>query len=323
METKLHNLRTGLILLIIVIIILAMLPIFPVPRSWFLYIFLFLIYFSMANMWNLLAGYSGLISLCPSAFVGLAGYTLAVVSWMGLPYYIGMILGSIVTAIFAILVSLPVFRLKGIYFAVGTLILPEILRFIFLLWNPVGQAIVGKGAGYTVKGIADLSQWQIYWFALTTAIASVLVLQYILNSKLGRGLAAIRDDEITADYIGINVFKLKLVVFVISAFLTGFAGTVMYIYSGYIEPASAFSPQWLITIMLATVIGGVGTREGPFVGTIIVILFFFILSRYAEISLIIQGVILIVIMLVAPKGIMGFIHKSKFYQFLLQLTSTR
>jgi branched-chain amino acid transport system permease protein len=313
--------REGLIPLIGVIVVLALFPIIGVPRVWLLYLFLFFIYLAMANMWNLLAGYSGLISLCPAAFVGLAGYTMTVMTWLGIPYYVGIIPGGIAAALFAVLISVPIFRMKGIYFTIGTLVLPEILKFVFLLWKPVGGAIHGRGAGYTVKGVAEVSQAQIYWSALAIGIISIFLMRYILRSKLGSGLAAIRDNDSTAASCGINVFNLKLCSFVIAAFVTGIAGAIFYIYQGYIEPASAFSIRWLITIMLATVIGGEGTEEGPIVGTIIVVFLYFFLARYAEISLIIQGVILIGIMLLAPQGIMGFMRKTGTYQSLLKFVT--
>ena len=313
------QLRVGLILWVAVIVVLALFPVIGVPRVWLLYLFLFFTYLAMANMWNLLAGYSGLISLCPGAFVGLAGYTLAVGTWLGLPYYVGIILGCIVAALFAILISIPVFRLKGIYFAIGTLVVPEILRFVFLLWKPVGEAIHGRGAGYTVK--AEVPFLHIYWFALAIGIASIFLMRYILRSKLGTGLAAIRDNDNTAASCGVNVFNLKLYSFVIAAFITGIAGAIFYIYQGYIEPASGFGIQWLITLMLATVIGGEGTEEGPIVGTIIVVFLYFLLARYAGISLIIQGIILVGIMLLAPQGIMGFLRKTRPYRSLLQLAT--
>jgi branched-chain amino acid transport system permease protein len=321
MKVTISQLRGGLILFIAVIVVLALFPVIGVPRVWLLYLFLFYIYLAMANMWNLLAGYSGLISLCPAAFVGLAGYTLAVGTWLGLPCYVGIIFGCIVAALFAILISIPVFRLRGIYFAIGTLVVPEILRFVFLLWKPVGGAIHGRGAGYTVKGAAEVPYSQVYWFALTIAITSLFLIRYILRSKLGTGLAAIRDNDSTAASCGINVFNLKLCSFVIAAFITGIAGTIFYIYQGYIEPTSAFGIQWLITLMLATVIGGEGTEEGPIVGTVIVVFLYFLLARYAGISLIIQGIILVGIMLLAPQGIMGSLRKTRTYQSLLQLAT--
>lgn len=306
--------------LAIVVVLLAILPFTGVPRVWFLYVFLFFTYLAMANMWNLLAGYSGLISLCPGAFVGLSGYTLAIVTWLGLPYYVGIILGTIVAGLFAVLISVPVFRMKGIYFAIGTLVVPEVLRFVFLLWRPVGGIIYGKGAGYTVKGVSEISQAQFYWFALAVGIVSIILMRYVLRSKLGLGLAAIRDNDGTAASSGVNVFNLKLSSFVISAAITGAAGGIFYMYQGYIEPVSAFNVRWLITIMLATVIGGEGTEEGPIIGTIIVVFLYFLLARYSEISLIIQGVILIGIMLLAPQGMVGILRKTRGYRFLMQFT---
>lgn len=321
MKFVIHRLRGGLIPIIAVIVILALFPVIGVPRVWLLYLFLFYIYLSMANMWNLLAGYSGLICLCPAAFIGLSGYTLTVMTWLGLPYYVGIIPGGIVSALFAVLISVPVFRMRGIYFAIGTLVVPEILRVVFLLWRPVGGVLDGGGRGYTVHGVAGVSQSQTYWSALAIAIISVFFMRYVLRSKLGWGLAAIRDNDNTAASSGINVFKLKLYSFVIAAFVFGIAGAIFYIYQGFIEPVSAFSLQWLIIIILSTVIGGEGTEEGPIAGTIIVIFMYFFLSRYAEISLIIQGIILIGIMLLAPEGIMGFARKTRIYQSLLKLSA--
>ena len=181
----------------------------------------------------------------------------------------------------------------------------------------------GLGRGYTVLGVADVSTAQVYWVALAVAIASIFLMRYILRSKLGTGLAAIRDSDSTAASSGINVFNLKLYSFVIAAFVTGLAGTIFYIYQGFIEPMSAFSIRWLITIILATVIGGEGIEEGPTVGTIIVVVLYFLLARYAQISLLIQGVILVGIMLLAPQGIMGTLRRTRTYRSLLQLATGR
>jgi branched-chain amino acid transport system permease protein len=174
-----------------------------------------------------------------------------------------------------------------------------------------------------VHGIIDVSRVQVYWYGLIIAVASIILMRYILRSKLGMGLAAIRDNDSTAASSGINVFRLKLSSFIIAAFVTGLAGTIFYIYQGYIEPTSAFSVRWLVTLMLAAVIGGEGTEWGPTVGTIIVVLLHFLLARYAEISLVIQGVILVVIMLLAPQGIIGSVGKSRAYRSLLQLATRR
>src|SRR5208283_1793693 len=122
----------------VMIIVLAALPLIGAPESWILYIFLFLVYLAMANMWNLLAGYAGLISLCQPAFLGLAGYTMTVGTWVGVPWWAGLIGCALVAALFALAISAAVFRLSGVYFAIGTLVVPEALRMVFYLWRPVG-----------------------------------------------------------------------------------------------------------------------------------------------------------------------------------------
>jgi branched-chain amino acid transport system permease protein len=317
------HLRGGLIPLVTVMVVLAVFPIVGVPQSWLLYLFLFFLYLAMANMWNLLAGYSGLMSLCQPAFIGLAGYTLVICTWIGVPFYVGIIAGAIIAAVFALLISIPVFRLSGIYFAIGTLVIPEALRIAFFLWRPVGGEMSGGGAGYMVKGVTGVSMAQFYWLAFVIGIASIFLMRLVLRSTLGLGLASIRDNDRAAASCGINVFKLKLYSFVIGAFMTGIAGGIFYIYQGYIEPSSAFNIRWTMIIMLATVIGGMSTEEGPIVGTAIVVFLHFLLARYAGISLLIQGIILVGIMLVAPYGIIGFLRKTRTYHSLLQLATRR
>ena len=318
-----NRMRGGVIPFVVFIVVLAVLPIIGMPRSWLLYLFLFFIYLSMANMWNLLCGYSGLISLCQPAFIGLAGYTLVIFAWQGFPIYLGMIIGAIVAALFALLISIPVFRLSGIYFAIGTLVVPEALKYLFLLWRPIGGSIHGGGAGYVLKGATEFSSNEVYWLALGIVTVSGLCMRIILRSSLGLGLAAIRDNDRCAASSGIGVFKLKLYSFIISAFITGIAGTIFYIYQAYIEPNSAFGVKWTMTLILATVIGGMSIEGGPIIGTVVVVFLHFLLARYAGISLLVQGTLLLIIMLLVPQGIMGFIRKTRTYRSLLHLATRR
>ena len=318
MGFKIPRLRIVSISLIALIVVLAMFPLIGAPRSWLLYVFLFFIYLAMANMWNLLAGYSGLTSLCQPAFLGLAGYTLAIGTWVGIPWWVGLMGGAFVAALFALLISIPVFRLSGIYFAIGTLVVPEALRLTFYLWRPVGGEMHGAGAGYMIKGIADVSMGQIYWFALIIGIGSIFFMGLILRSKLGLGLAAIRDNERTAASCGVNVFRLKLYTFIISAAITGLAGAIFYLNQGYIEPSATFNVRWTMTLLLATVIGGMRTEEGPILGTIVVVVLYFLLARYAGYSFLIQGAILVGIMLLSPQGIVGVLRHNRFYRSLIK-----
>lgn len=318
MGRTMPRLKRGWILFAALLIALAVLPVSGVPEAWLLYAFLYFVYLAAANMWNLLCGYSGLISLCQPAFIGIAGYTMAILTWIGFPFYLGILAGAVIAGAFAVLISIPVFRLSGIYFAVGTLVVPEALRIFFLLWRPVGGALHGGGAGYMVKGLGSLSMTHYYWFAFTVGIASIILMRIILSSKLGLALAAIRDNERTASGAGMNVFKLKLYSFVISAFVTGIAGAIFYVYQGYIEPSSSFSIGWTMTLILATVIGGINTEEGPIVGTAVVVFLLFLLAKYPGISLLIQGAILVCLMLLAPQGIVGTFRKYKGYQNLVR-----
>jgi branched-chain amino acid transport system permease protein len=302
-----------------VIAALAVLPLLGPPREWILYIFLFFIYLALANMWNLLCGYCGLISLCQTAFIGLAGYTLVVFTWKGLPISLGLLFSAVVAAGFAVLLSFPLFRLRGIYFAIGSLIVPDALRAVFLLWRPVGEKIHGKGAGYMIKGIENLSMTHIYWLAVLIGIGSVVIMRVVLSSKLGMGLAAIRDNDEAASSSGIDIFRLKLYAFIVSAVVSAFAGAAFFMFDGYIAPTGAFSMKWTMTMILATVIGGISTEEGPIVGAVILTFLHFALARYAGISLIIQGILLILIMLLAPQGIMGFLRKTRTYGYAARL----
>lgn len=323
MGFKIPRLRIVSISLIALIVVLAMFPLIGAPRSWLLYVFLFFIYLAMANMWNLLAGYSGLTSLCQPAFLGLAGYTMAIGTWVGIPWWVGLMGGAVVAALFALLISIPVFRLSGIYFAIGTLVVPEALRLTFYLWRPVGGEMHGAGAGYMIKGIGDVSTHQVYWLALIIGIGSSYFMGLILRSKLGLGLAAISDNERTAASCGVNVFRLKLYTFIISAAITGLAGAIFYLNQGYIEPSATFNVRWTMTLLLATVIGGMRTEEGPIFGTIVVVVLYFLLARYAGYSFLIQGAILVGIMLLSPQGIVGVLRHNRFYRSLMRFISTR
>ena len=304
---------TVLLAYLVPAILLALLPVAGAPRSWLLYVFLFCIYLALSNMWNLLAGYSGLVSLCQPAFLGLAGYAMVIGTWMGIPWWIGLLGGAAIAAIFALLLSNAVFRLTGVYFSIGTLVVPEALRMVFYLWRPVGGAMQGGGAGYMVKGIEALNTHHFYWMAVTVGLLSMIIMRIVLRSELGLGLAAVRDNEKSAASSGVDVFRLKVITFMISAGVTGLAGAVYYLNAGYIEPSATFNVKWTMSLLLATVIGGVRTEEGPFLGSIVAVALYFGLARYSGLSLLIQGIILVGIMLISPQGIVGMLRKMDWY----------
>jgi branched-chain amino acid transport system permease protein len=310
MRSLFEKLGVGHITVAAAIVLLAILPVTNAPRAWILYILLFFVYLAMSNMWNLVAGYSGMISLAQPAFIGLGGYALAIGTWVNVPWWAGLIGGAVVAGIFAFLISFAVFRLSGIYFAIGTLVVPEALRIVFYVWKPVGGGFAGGGAGYTVRNIGGVGMTEIYWMALVIALVTMILMRIILRSNLGLALAAIRDNQRAAASFGINTFRIKMYPFVIGAVFTALAGGVFYVHQGYIEPLSSFNVKWTMIIILATVVGGLRTEGGPIIGTIIFVFLYLSLSRYAVYSIFIQGVILIVIMLLSPRGIAGIISET-------------
>jgi branched-chain amino acid transport system permease protein len=205
--------------------------------------------------------------------------------------------------------SFAVFKLSGVYFAIGTLVVPEALRIVFYNWKPVGGVLSGGGAGYNVKGLTDITVTDIYWLALVVGVLSAVIVRAILKSNLGLGIAAIRDNQRAAASAGVNTFRIKLYPFVIGAVITGLAGGIFFMYQPFIEPVSIFNVKWTMIILLATVIGGLRTEGGPIIGSIISVILYFSLSGYGDYSLLIQGVILIIIMLVSPQGIVGILKK--------------
>jgi len=298
-----------------ILVVLALFPVIGIPGNWLNYLFSFFIYLALATMWNLLAGYTGLIMLCPHAFVGLAGYTMAIGTWVGMPFQVGLIAGAGVAALFALIISYPVFRMRGIYFAIGTLVLPEALRAWFTFWRPVGNEYQGMGAGYAVAGVTGFTLGDKYWLALAIAAASIFVVHIILRARLGLGLTAIRDNENTAASSGVNIFRLKLSSFLIAAFIIGLAGAAYYILNPRIQPTSGFSISWLLLPLMATVIGGEGSEEGPIIGAAIVTFLKFLLADYGAWSLFIQGIILVAVVVGMPQGVAGLLRQVGAYRF--------
>jgi len=257
-------------------------------------------------MWNLLAGYAGLLSLGQQSFVGLGGYTVAVLSlYHGMPVWACLLAGGGVSALFALLVSIPLFRMKGAYFAVGTWIVAEALGICFSNWS-----YVSYGTGLFIRSAYQLSLKEIYYLALAMGGGSVALVYAILRSKLGLGLMAIRADERAAEGLGVNLFRSKLYCFLVAAFVTGIAAGVLYLHQIFIQPYKAFGIEWTVRLLFIVIIGGLGTIEGPIVGAGIFVLLQSLFSDFTTISLLLLGTVAIATMLLAPQGIMGTIREK-------------
>lgn len=264
------------------------------------------LYCAMGTMWNLMSGHCGLTSLGQQSFIGLAGYTLAVMTaYYSLPYWMAIIVGAVLAGLLALGLSLVFFRMRGMYFAVATWITAEALKTIFTSWTFVKQ-----GAGMTVKLRPYPSTTEIFFLALSLAIAATLVVHFLLQSRTGLGLSAMGNDADAASSVGVNIFKSKLICFVLSGAITGIAGVIFYMNKGSIFPDGGFGIDWTVSIVFIVIIGGVGTAAGPIVGSIIYVLLYEFLSKYPGWSNVILGIIAIVVIVVMPDGIIGTLQKK-------------
>jgi branched-chain amino acid transport system permease protein len=277
---------------------------------------------ALAQCWNLLAGYAGLVSVGQQAFVGLGGYMLfALTIAAGVDPILAIGLSGLIAALFAVPTALVVFRLRGPYFAVGSWVVAEVYRLVFAQFKQLGggtgtslppsatNAIFGiewVKAMLEVRGPAarDIIT---YWIALALAAGAPLLVYLVLRSRYGLALFAIRDSETTAESAGVDSFRAKLGVYVLVAGATGMIGALIYLQKARISPDAAFSVlDWSAYVIFVVIIGGVGTIEGPIIGVVI----FYALQRYlADFGtwyLILLGALAILTMLFAPKGIWGY-----------------
>jgi len=270
----------------------------------------FLYILSLAQMWNLLAGYGGLLSVGQQLFVGIGAYCLVIFAYkLGMDPFMVIPLAGLVSLVIAFMVSKIAFRLKGAYFAVGTWVLAETFRLLFsnMTW-------LGGGSGLSItNAMRGIPTWWreslTLWIAVILGVGSVLLVTYILRSKYGTALTAVRDSEIASESLGINVNKVKLRVYLIAAFVTGMAGALIFITKLRVSPEAAFSIEWTAMMFFIVIIGGIGTIEGPIIGTLVYITMRETMSELGTWYLVILGIFTIIIMIKAPKGLWGLIKE--------------
>ena len=292
--------RARLIIIPLIVAFLATLPLWASRYAVNVGLLVYL-YITLASMWNLLAGYSGMVSLGQQMFIGLGGYTLAVSSmYFGVPIYLSVLLGGLMSVVLAILISMPVFRMKGVYFAIGTWAIAEALGICFSNWG-----YVKYGMGMFIQPAYKLSMSGIYYAGMLLCFGAIVLVFALLRSNLGLALMAIRDDDKGSEALGVNIFRCKFICFLISAFITGLAAGVLYLNAIFIQPFEAFGISWTVNLLFIVIIGGIGTVEGPILGAIIFVLLQQFLSEYVGYNLIILGAITIGVIFFAPEGIMG------------------
>jgi branched-chain amino acid transport system permease protein len=267
---------------------------------------------ALASLWNLLAGYAGLVSVGQQAFVGLGGYILfALAIIFGVHPIVAILIAGPVAAIVAVPVAALIFRLRGAYFAIGTWVVAEVFRLIASQIQ-----VLGGGSGISLPAsiiIAmapsrQLREFETYWLALALTVVVLGAIIALLRSRHGLALTAIRDNEQAAQSIGVDVTRVKLIVYVLTAFGTAMIGALIFLMKLRISPDTAFSVNdWTAFVIFITVIGGIGRIEGPIIGTVIFFVMRQALADLGSLYLLMLGAVAIVAMLWAPKGVWGLI----------------
>lgn len=279
-----------------------------------------LLYMSLASLWNLLAGYAGLVSVGQQAFVGFGGYLLFALTIFGGLHPLVAILGvGVLGALISVPVAILVFRLRGAYFAIGTWVMAEVFRLSFAQISALGG---GSGTSLPISIVKSLASGRSerealsYWLALGTTLVVILAIYLILRSRNGLALTAIRDNELAAKSLGINIWRTKFFIYVATSALTAVIGALIFLQKLRISPDAAFSVNdWTAFVIFIVVIGGIGTIEGPIIGTLIFFLLRETLADFGTAYLIILGFVAIFVMLKAPQGVWGFVRS----RFNLQL----
>jgi branched-chain amino acid transport system permease protein len=261
------------------------------------FIFLILLSVTLAQSWNIIAGYAGQVNLGHAAFFGLGALVTRTLWIGGTPVLVAMAAGAVAAAAFALAIGAAAFRLRGAYFAIGTLALGEILRIT------TGN-VLGEVSTLPVATIAGYRLTLRYYLALVLAALAVIVVAALTTSRLGLGITAIREDEDAAEASGVNSLGLKLTALVTSTALAGLAGGLFAYYHISYYPQHPFSPHWTFDALLVTYIGGVGTLHGPVLGAVFyVFLKEYLAIRWVDLHLLIFGVLFIVIVLLLPGGL--------------------
>lgn len=263
-------------------------------------------YFIFAMMWNLMAGYGGMVSIGQQAFFGLGGYTMLVLgNFCGVNPFVAVVLGAIAAGLVALPVSWVAFRLKGGYFAIGTWVIAEVFRLTF-----ANISAVGGGSGTTLTALRGINkatrESTTYWMALACVIASILLVYLFLRSKQGLALLAIRDNEMAARSQGIAVGRMKLAVYTVAAFGAGLAGALYFLGNLRISPDAAFSVNWTAFAIFMVVIGGIGRIEGPLIGALVFWALNKFFSDYGTWYLFGLGILAIVVTIYFKQGLWGY-----------------
>jgi branched-chain amino acid transport system permease protein len=267
---------------------------------------------TLASMWNLLAGYAGLVSVGQQAFLGLGAYFVLIPAMHGIDPFLALPIAAIGSGIVAIPLWWLVSRLRTGYFAIATWVLASAIMLLVERFPSIGGGTGEPMPGLAGFGSTLLSAYQ-YWAGLVVTVLAIGGSYFLLRSRIGLVLTAIRDDETAARSSGVRVGFARALVFVVAAIGCGAAGGVLAIQQLGVTPGTSggvFSVQWTAEMAFAVIIGGIGTIEGPILGTIVYMVLFETLHQFNAWYLIILGIVAIVITLFARRGLWGTLDEK-------------
>lgn len=317
--------RAGTITGILALILIAGAMALPAiaSRSLIQDLFFILTMLTLAQLWNLLAGYGGMVSVGQQAFVGIGAYAMfaGVILW-GIDPVLAIPLGGIAALALAVPTAFFAFRLQGAYFAIGTWVIAEVTRLLIAQWKALGGGtgtslpreatsdIIGVETIRTLFDVREAAARDIlaYWLALALAVLTIAAIYTLLRSRLGLALAAVRDNIEAAKSVGVDARRVRWAVFLVAAVMTGLTGALIYVQTARISPDAAFSvTDWTAYVIFIVVIGGIGRIEGPILGVLVFWGLQTALADYGAWYLLTLGLIAIAVMLFAPRGLWGLI----------------
>ena len=290
---------------LIVVVVLARLPYIVYSGTTTILVQAFIV-LTMASMWNLLAGYAGLVSVGQQAFVGLGAYFVLILALHGASPFAALPVAAISCGVAALPLWWLVSRLRSGYFAIATWVLAVTIMLIIEKFSSIGG-----GTGMPLPGLAGLAPALLtaytYWAGLAVTVVALVGIYLLLRGRLGLVLTAIRDDEVAARSSGARVGLARMLVFVVAGAGCGAAGALLAISQLQVQPGAVFSVQFTAEMAFVTIIGGLGTIEGPILGTVVYMILQQTLASYNAWYLIILGLVAIVVTLFARRGLWGLV----------------
>lgn len=289
----------------LVIVALALLPLVIKKENVINLVILMMLYTMLGTSWNILGGYTGQTNLGHAAFFGLGTLVTRTLWLNGLNIFLALLAGGLVAVAFAMLIGTPAFRLKGAYFAIGTLALAEGLN---ITVGNVFPMISSLKASY----LATYELLPRYYLFLGLALLIVGVTYLLVHSKYGLGMMAVREEEDAAESLGVSAPKHKLIALAFSSFFAGLAGGAFAFYYVSYYPQYPFSPTWTFDSITMVFIGGTGTMIGPIVGAVFFVALKELLAlKLAELHIIVFAVLFILVVLFLPGGLVEVWGKIK------------